>query len=77
MILHGIESQRWNNFHLFPLDEITGDYFTPLTSIIAIQFIWNKFHDLILGQPLKLSVSCDIMVEWFHKKKMITTINIK
>ena len=39
--------------------EITENYLTSVTSIIATSFIWNKFHDLISGQPLKLSVSCD------------------
>ena len=59
MILHVIISQRRNNLQLFSLDEITGNYFTPVTSIIAISFIWNKFHDLILNHLLKLSVSCN------------------
>ena len=59
MILHSIMSQRWNNFPLFSLGEITGNSFTPVTSIILIPFTWNKFHDLTLGWTLKLSVSCD------------------
>ena len=50
MILDGVTSQRWNNFQLFSLGEITGNYFTPVTSIIAMSFI--------PGLTLKLSASC-------------------
>ena len=40
MILHDITtSQRLNIFQLFFLGEITGTYFTSVTSIIAIPFI--------------------------------------
>ena len=40
MILHDITtSQRLNIFQLFFLGEITGTYFTSVTSIIVIPFI--------------------------------------
>ena len=38
--------------------DITQHYSTPVASIITMQSIWIKFHHLISGQPLKLSISC-------------------
>ena len=55
MILWSFILQRLNKFQVFSTGEITEIYFTSVTSIIAIPFIWNKFQDLILGQPLKSS----------------------
>ena len=41
-IKYGIISQWWNNFLLFSLGEITGNYSTLAMSIIVMSFIWIK-----------------------------------
>ena len=56
MLLHGVNYSI--NFQLFSLGEIAGNYFTPVTLIIAMPIISDKFHDFISGQHLKLPVSC-------------------
>ena len=47
MVLYGITSQGCNNFQLFTLGEITGNYCTPVTSIVAMSFIGIEFHHLM------------------------------
>ena len=47
MVLHGITLQGCNNFQLFSLGEITGNYWIPVTSIAAMSFTWIKFHHFI------------------------------
>ena len=47
MVLHSITSQGCNSFQLFSLDEVTGNYCTPVTSIIATSFISTEFHHLM------------------------------
>ena len=54
MVLHGITSQGSNNFQLFLLGVITGNYCCPVTSLLS------ELNLTIWWKPLKLSIS-------FHK----------
>ena len=47
MALHGVTSQGCNNFQLFSLGEITGNYCTPVTSIIVMSFSSIELHHLM------------------------------
>ena len=44
--------------------DIRRYYSNPVTSIIATKFIWIKFHHLITGLLVKLSISCQKFF-WF------------
>ena len=54
MILHCITSQRGSNFSLFSLGETTGNYFTPVTSIITNIIYLKKLSWFYLQASFKV-----------------------